>query len=90
MKNALASFCLLLTACAEATPPSMSLMQAETYCAPHAETYARRPIPVRADGTIQIGLQAETPDDFMVQDFYRRCVFAKSGQRASGRVTWRL
>ncbi|MCP5086792.1 MAG: hypothetical protein GY952_08330 [Rhodobacteraceae bacterium] len=70
--------------------PTMTLIEAETYCGPQAERYARRPIPVVIGGTIQVGLQAEYPDDFMVQDYYKRCVYAHSGQRASGRLEWRL
>ncbi|MBV1865504.1 MAG: hypothetical protein KUG74_13880 [Rhodobacteraceae bacterium] len=81
---------LLLAACVEPSPPEMSLGAAETFCAPRAQSYARRPLPVLVGGTIQVGLLAEMPDDFMVQDFYRRCVYSKSGQRASGRVEWRL
>lgn len=68
----------------------MPLAQANAFCTSQAQNYARQPIPIRVDGTIQIGLLAEMPDDFMVQDFYRRCVFAKSGQQTSGKVKWRL
>ena len=75
--------------CTPATP-IMSLAEAEAYCAPQANKYARRPIPVVVGGTIQVGLLAEFPDDFMVQDYYRRCVYANSGLRASGRVKWRV
>ncbi len=70
--------------------PTLSLADAEAYCEQEANRYARRPIPVIEDGAIQVGLLAEYPDDFMVQDYYRRCVYANSGQRASGRVKWRL
>jgi hypothetical protein len=81
---------LSVAGCIEQPPPSMTVGAAETYCGPLAERYARRAFPVFENGTTQIGLQAETPDDFMVQDYYRRCVFAKSGQRPSGRLEWRL
>jgi len=86
----LAALALAVAACVEQAPPSMTQAQAESYCAPQAENYARRPIPVIEDGALQVGLRAETPDDFMVQDFYRRCVFSKSGQRPSARLQWRL
>ncbi len=76
--------------CVEPAAPKMALSDAEIFCAPRAEDYARSPIFVRQDGVIQIGLLAETPDDFMVQDFYRRCVYSQSGQRASGDLEWRL
>ena len=80
-----------LSACVAPTAaPKMTLADAEVFCAPHAENFGRRPILVGQGGTIQIGLLAETPDDFMVQDYYKRCVYSQSGQRASGRVEWRL
>ena len=82
---------LFVGACATtATPAKMSLTKAESFCAPKAQNYARRPIPVRVGGVVQLGLQSEMPDDFMVQDFYRRCVFANAGQRPSARLAWRL
>ncbi len=81
---------LALSACVEQPAPTMTRAQAEAYCAPLAQEYASRPIPVMVDGALQVGLQAETPDDFMVQDYYRHCVFSKSGQRPSARLEWRL
>ncbi len=81
---------LALSACIEQPAPTMTRPQAEAYCAPRAQEYARQPVPVMADGALQVGLQAETPDDFMVQDYYRHCVFSKSGQRPSARLEWRL
>lgn len=90
MMRAIPIATLALSACVEQPAPGMTRTAAEAHCAPLAQKYARRPIPVIADGTMQIGLQAETPDDFMVQDYYRHCVFAKSGQRPSARLEWRL
>ena len=50
---------LLLAACVEPSPSEMSLSAAETFCAPRAQSYARRPLPVLVGGTIQVGLLAE-------------------------------
>jgi len=79
-----------LVGCVEPAPATMSLVQAETYCAPYAQRYGRQSFPVREDGFIQMGLQAYFPDDFEVQDYYRRCVFAKAGERPSKRLDWKL
>ncbi|MCP5088581.1 MAG: hypothetical protein GY952_17465 [Rhodobacteraceae bacterium] len=81
--------CVGIAGCVPAQP-TMTLAEAEAFCGPEAERYARRPIPTVVGGTIQVGLLAEYPDDFMVQDYYKRCVYANSGQRASGRLKWRL
>ncbi len=62
--------------------PRMSHAQAEPHCTQQASRYANTPLLIANDnGIVQIGLQAETPDKFMVQDFYKRCFFANTGQR---------
>lgn len=73
-----------------AAQPRMSLAQAESYCVGQANSYARRPLPIAGEGGRTVGLLAEYPEDFHVQSFYKRCVKARSGQRTTKRVRWRL
>ena len=81
-----------LVACDIPQPePQMTLAQAEAYCAPRAVSYARHPRATQqADGSLDVGLLAEFPDSYQVQEFYRRCVFAKSAQRPSQKLEYRL
>ena len=83
MKYVLLAAPLALIACqAPAPQATMSLAQAEAHCTVRATRFAQTPIPTRTEtGGISVGLQADTPDSFMVRDFYRRCVYANSGQR---------
>ena len=73
----------LLAACQSAgSGQKISLAEAEEICTQRATQYASIPRPVRGEGGhINVGLLAETPDSFMVRDFYKSCVYAKSGQR---------
>jgi hypothetical protein len=73
-------------------PPvgKMSLAQAEDHCVGRANVFARKPLPIRGENGALVGLLAEYPDDFQVQDFYKQCVRANSGQSTRKRVDWRL
>ena len=75
---------LALMACEPtgAPTPRMSVEQAEVHCTARAKQFANttRLIPDE-NGTIQVGLQAELPDSFMITDFYKRCFYANAGQR---------
>lgn len=60
----------------------MSVTEAEIHCTTRAKQFANQPLLIPDEnGTIQIGLQAELPDSFMVSDFYKRCFYANAGQR---------
>ncbi|MEM6618224.1 MAG: hypothetical protein AAF631_02860 [Pseudomonadota bacterium] len=64
-----------LMACTPEPPVArMSLADAQLLCTERATRYAE--LPIRG-----IGLQAETPDSFMVERFYKSCVFANAGVR---------
>lgn len=64
------------------TPARMSPAEAEVQCTKRANQYANTPLLIPDEnGTIQVGLQAELPDSFMVTDFYKRCFFANAKQR---------
>ena len=81
-----------LTACVPSEPQAkLSLADADTICTQQANRFGRTPLLVPDEnGTIQVGLQAEMPDDLMVQRYYRQCVKAKSGISTKKRVEWRL
>lgn len=80
MRAAAAIALAALAACQTAPQPRMSLAEAEALCTERATRYAETPLPVRGEnGYINLGLQAETPDSFMVRDFYRSCVRANAG-----------
>lgn len=74
----------------KARPDTMSLVQAEAYCETQSNMFARRPLPIPGEGGARVGLLAEYPDDFQVQQFYRGCVKARSGISTKKRVAWRL
>lgn len=74
----------------QAAKPRMSLVQAEAHCQAQSNAFARRPLPIRGEGGTLVGLRAEYPDDFQVQQFYRGCVRANSGVSTKKRVAWRL
>ena len=71
-----------LSGCNTQQVARMSLSEAEAICTKRATAYAETPI-LRPDasGTLQVGLQAETPDSFMVGDYYRSCMYANAGVR---------
>ena len=83
---------LIASACATTAPAAkLSLAEAEVACVGPANQFGRTPLLIPDEnGTIQVGLQAEMPDDLMVQRYYRQCVRAKSGQSTKKRVDWRL
>lgn len=65
----------------QTSAPRMSLVDAETHCIVQANRYANRPLMIPdASGTIQVGLQAELPSQFYVNDYYKRCFRANAGQ----------
>ena len=74
----------------QATKAGMSLAQAEVHCEQQTNAFARRPLPIRGEDGVLVGLRAEYPDDFQLQQFYRGCVGAHSGISIKKRVAWRL
>ena len=62
--------------------PRMSVAEAEVHCTQRAKQYANKPLLIADEnGVVQVGLQAELPDSFMVTDFYKRCFFANAKRR---------
>lgn len=74
----------------QASKARMPLAQAEVHCEAQSNAFARRPLPIRGEDGVMVGLRAEYPDDFQVQQFYRGCVRANSGVSTKKRVAWRL
>lgn len=78
---ALAPVMMACVPVSQTTAPRMSLVDAQTHCIAQANSYANRPLMIPdASGTIQVGLQAELPSQFYVNDFYKRCFRANAGQ----------
>ncbi len=74
----------------QAAKARMSLAQAEVHCEAQSNSFARRPLPIPGEDGTLVGLRAEYPDDFQVQQFYRSCVRANSGVSTKKRVAWRI